>query len=150
MLPGRSLAGKTTLVSELLKAGATYYSDEYAVLDAHGRVHPYARRLSVRQESGVGVSRRSPEEFGSQTGHKPLPVGLIAITKYQPDAHWRPKALTPGKAVLELMNNSVSAQTQPEMVLNTLHQVAPHTRTFKSFRGEAKETAAILLQEALS
>src|SRR3954469_9856881 len=32
MLPGRSHAGKTTLVAELVKAGATYYSDEYAVL----------------------------------------------------------------------------------------------------------------------
>jgi hypothetical protein len=34
-----SYSGKTTLVSELIRAGATYYSDEYAVIDERGRVH---------------------------------------------------------------------------------------------------------------
>src|SRR5918994_2119193 len=43
LLPGASHAGKSTLVAALLRAGATYYSDEYAVLDLSGRVHPYAR-----------------------------------------------------------------------------------------------------------
>src|SRR6266550_220612 len=32
VIPGRSFSGKSTMVSELVKAGATYYSDEYAVL----------------------------------------------------------------------------------------------------------------------
>ena len=41
LIPGRSFSGKTTLTAELVKAGATYYSDEYAVLDGQGRVHPY-------------------------------------------------------------------------------------------------------------
>ena len=42
--PGDSFSGKTTLVRALLAAGATYYSDEYAVLDEAGRVHPYRAR----------------------------------------------------------------------------------------------------------
>src|SRR6476469_10330058 len=49
LLPGRSMAGKSTLVRALLAAGATYYSDEFAVLDAKGRVHPFPRRLSLRR-----------------------------------------------------------------------------------------------------
>ena len=52
VLPGRSGAGKTTLVRALVAAGARYYSDEYAVLDALGQVHPYARRPSVRTSRG--------------------------------------------------------------------------------------------------
>src|SRR5207249_4859741 len=48
LLPGSSLSGKSTLVAELVRAGATYYSDEYAVLDAQGRVFPFARPLSMR------------------------------------------------------------------------------------------------------
>ena len=52
VIPGRSFSGKTTLVAAFVKAGATYYSDEYAVLDSEGIVHPYPRRLSIRQESG--------------------------------------------------------------------------------------------------
>src|SRR5438105_4028110 len=49
VLPGRTHTGKSTLVAELLRAGATFYSDEYAVLDARGRVHPYPEPLSLRQ-----------------------------------------------------------------------------------------------------
>jgi hypothetical protein len=30
-------------VAELVRAGATYYSDEFAVLDSRGRVHPFPR-----------------------------------------------------------------------------------------------------------
>ncbi len=33
LIPGRSFAGKTTLVKALVEAGAVYYSDEFAVLD---------------------------------------------------------------------------------------------------------------------
>ena len=37
LLPGLSFAGKTTLVAALVKAGAVYYSDEYAPIDAKER-----------------------------------------------------------------------------------------------------------------
>jgi hypothetical protein len=40
VIPGRSYTGKSTLVAALVRAGATYYSDEYAVLDAQGLVTP--------------------------------------------------------------------------------------------------------------
>src|SRR5882672_8024726 len=41
--PGRTLSGKTPLVREMLRLGATYYSDEFAVVDDFGLVHPFAR-----------------------------------------------------------------------------------------------------------
>src|SRR5439155_21927898 len=46
LIPGRSFSGKTTLTTALVRAGATYDSDEYAVLDDQGRVHPFPRSLS--------------------------------------------------------------------------------------------------------
>ena len=52
VFPGPSFAGKSTLIAELVRAGATYYSDEYAVVDEDGRVHPYARALQMRQSGG--------------------------------------------------------------------------------------------------
>ena len=45
MLPGYSFAGKTTLVAEVVRAVALYYSDEYAVLDRDRFAHPYPRPL---------------------------------------------------------------------------------------------------------
>ncbi|MDA8067374.1 MAG: hypothetical protein M0T77_01995, partial [Actinomycetota bacterium] len=38
VLPGHSFAGKSTLVEALVRAGADFYSDEYAMFDADGRV----------------------------------------------------------------------------------------------------------------
>jgi hypothetical protein len=52
VIAGRTHTGKSTLVAALVRAGATYYSDEYAVLDANGRVHPYLRPISLRGTDG--------------------------------------------------------------------------------------------------
>src|SRR3954454_11600786 len=41
IIPGRSFAGKSRLVWAMLQAGATYYSDEFAVLDSDGLVHAF-------------------------------------------------------------------------------------------------------------
>ncbi len=46
VMPAASFAGKTTLVQAWLEAGATYYSDEFAVLDRAGQ------RASVRPSTG--------------------------------------------------------------------------------------------------
>src|SRR5215212_580180 len=82
LIPGRSFTGKTTLTAELVRAGATYYSDEFAVLDSEGRVHPYAKPLSVRE----GVTRRQRrvcvEEFGGSGATKPLPVRLVVVSEF--------------------------------------------------------------------
>jgi hypothetical protein len=58
VIPGRSMSGKSSLVAALVRAGATYYSDEYAVLDRAGRVWPFARRLLLREGRG---SRGTPK-----------------------------------------------------------------------------------------
>src|SRR6186997_3026660 len=57
VMPGASFAGKTTLVQAWLEAGATYYSDEFAVLDRDGRVHPFARPLAIRDGSTASTRR---------------------------------------------------------------------------------------------
>src|SRR5690242_598561 len=48
LIPAPTFSGKSTLVQALVRAGATYYSDEYAVLDERGWVHPYPRPLHLR------------------------------------------------------------------------------------------------------
>jgi hypothetical protein len=95
LVPGRSMTGKSTLVAALVRLGARYYSDEYAVLDLRGRVHPYPRRLSIREEGRLWRRRCCAVELGSRSGIKPLPVGLIAITSYKAGARWRPRSLSP-------------------------------------------------------
>jgi len=57
VIPGRSFSGKSTLVAELVKVGASYYSDEYAVIDAHGYVHPFLKPLELRDQSDSWPAR---------------------------------------------------------------------------------------------
>ena len=95
LIPGTSHSGKSSLVAALVRAGATYYSDEYAVLDARGRVHPFSVPLSLRDGPNGEVRKRQAEALGGRPGVAPLPVGLVAITKYQPGG---PLAISPALA----------------------------------------------------
>lgn len=146
LLPGRSLSGKSTLIAELVRAGATYYSDEYAVLDGRGRVHPYPRPLQIRDAESTRQKKYPVEAFGGQAGTKPLPVGLIAVSTYQPGARWRPHTLSAGRGTLELLANTVSARRQPENALAALQQVVARAPVLKSLRGEATETVDLILR----
>src|SRR5947209_97492 len=103
LIPGRSFSGKTTLVAELVRAGAEYYSDEYAVLDATGRVHPFPQPLGVRADGSLYQEPVRVENFGGKAGSRPLPVGLVVVTGYKPKSRWRPKELSPGRGALELL-----------------------------------------------
>jgi hypothetical protein len=143
LIPGMTYSGKTTLVDELLRHGATYYSDEYAVLDELGRVHPYARPLGVRVANERTKVRA--EALGAKIGTKPLPVSLVLATRFEPGARWRPRKLTRGNAVLELLTNTVSARQQPELALTVLPKAVESARIFKSLRGEAREVAESIL-----
>ena len=53
LLPGPTHAGKSTLVAELVRRGAPYFSDEYALIDADGRVHPYPRAAAAAGRVGL-------------------------------------------------------------------------------------------------
>lgn len=146
IVPGRSLSGKTTLIAELVRAGATYYSDEYAVLDMNGLVHPYPQLLQVREPGSGKQKKRRPEEIGGVTGTKPLPVGLVAVSPYRAGARWRPRRLSTGQAVLELLANTVPARRRPEVVMPTLHSAVTDAIVLKGARGEADRVARLILE----
>src|SRR5437667_9462396 len=103
VIPGMSFSGKSTLVAALVRAGATYYSDEYAVFDAQGRVHPYARPLGIRDGNGDRPRRCPVQELGGAPGSKPLTVGLVAVSEYRAGGRWRPRVLSPGHGALALL-----------------------------------------------
>ncbi len=147
VIPGRSMSGKTTLVKALVEAGAVYYSDEFAVLDKHGRVHPYPIPLSIRRE-GEQMGHKTPvASLGGQTGVESLPVGLIAVTRYRPQAVWRSRRLSPGEALLALMDNTVAARRAPDYSMPILKQAVINALALKSERGEAEDLARHLLAE---
>ena len=146
VIPGRSYSGKSTLVAELVRAGATYYSDEYAVLDSRGRVHPFSKPLELREEGEFRQTRITAAELGGQSGTKPLPVGLVLMTQFKNGARWRPRKLTAGKGVLEMLFNTVSARRSPARALATLQRVAAQADVLKGVRGDARKVATAVLE----
>ena len=150
LIPGRSMTGKTTLVQALVAAGATYYSDEFAVLDQQGQVHPYPVPLSIRGTHGQPAQKTQVETLGGRVGSAPLPVGLVVVTAYQPGARWRPGALSAGQALLALMDNAVAARRDPSYSMPILRATITATAAVQSKRGEAGEVARALLRRLTS
>jgi hypothetical protein len=145
LIPGRSHSGKSTLVAALVRAGATYYSDEYAVIDRQGRVHPYPKPLSLRAGPGGKATRHPVESLGGRVGSRPLPIGLVLVSRYRAGAPWRTRRLSPGRGLLALLANTVSARRQPTLALGTLQQVASRALIIKATRDEARDVTARLL-----
>src|SRR5713101_2580612 len=145
LVPGRSLSGKTTLVREMLRLGATYYSDEFAVVDDSGNVHPFARPLGIREDSTFAQTKYTAETLGATSGVKPLPLGAVVLCKYQAGARWKPAPLSHGRGALELMANSIAVRNQPQRTLQRIQKLVAGTVFVKGTRGEAHESAPSIL-----
>lgn len=144
VLPGRSHAGKTTLVRALVDAGAILYSDEMAIIDDRGYLHPFPAALTVREN---GTQRRVPvEDLGVPIGTEPIPVKLVVLSQYKEDAEWRPRTISPARAVMALLDNTVSARRNPAAYLPILRTVTTSASTIRSKRGEAASVVPSLLK----
>lgn len=146
VLPGFTFAGKTTLTRALVEAGAVYYSDEFAVIDANGLVHPYPKPLSIRRRDGSGrTTETSPESLGARTGCVPVPVGLVAVTSYRPGARISPQPLASGPALLAMLGHTIPARTRPQQAISVLKAALREATVWKSDRGEAADAARAIL-----
>jgi hypothetical protein len=146
VLPGLSFAGKTRLVAALVRAGAVYFSDEFAVLDEDGRVRPYPKPLSLRDENQIQVEQ-SVESLGGTAGDEPMPIGLIAVTAYKPGGVWNPRRLSAGEGAISLLANTVPARERPEESLRAIRRAIGGAVFLESDRGEAEDVVPALLAE---
>src|SRR5262249_13886849 len=117
-----------------------------AVLDASGRVHPWARQLRIRTPGRLPHSY-PVERFGECAPQGSLPVGLIVATAHRPGSRWRPRPLSPGQAVLALVRHTPVTRTRPEATIKVLGRAVRGARALASGRGEADDLAALLLAD---
>jgi hypothetical protein len=139
VLPGISLTGKSKLVAALVDCGAVYYSDEYAVLDAHGLVHPFARSLRVRGE---------PPRLPTERGGDPVPVAVVARLPYRSGAELRTAQLSSAEGIVMLMEHALTAIDRPAETLAVLRRLCEHALLIDGVRGEAEAAAGFLLDTA--
>jgi hypothetical protein len=151
LMPGDSFQGKSTLVAELVRMGAEYYSDDFAVLDPGGRVHPFARPVSMRTDDGhfstyeIGI-----KDLGGRPGREPIPVGLILFTFYKPEQRvWRPRTVSQGRALMDLLQFSLPLRRRPELSLSVLDRIVrTAAASVAGARGDAAAFAPRILKYA--
>jgi hypothetical protein len=145
LLPGGPVIGTSTLVRELVRTGATAYSEDYAPLDREGRVHPYFR------PSVPGVEQGAQPNRGGEAGlenPEPLPVSAVVLTTYMPGAEWEPRYLSRGEAILALMSHAEPGSERPEETFEVVTgSLADGLVAIQSDRGEAEAVAPLLLAD---
>ena len=148
LVPGRSMTGKSTLVAELVRHGAVYYSDEYAVIDDRGRVHPYTRPLSLRGDPGSGELPPGHGSPAPTTAREPLPAALVVSAAYREAASWSPTVVTGARAALALIDNTVLAAAEPERALRMGAILGPGVVMLQGMRPDARLVASEILRFA--
>ncbi|MGW8267584.1 MAG: hypothetical protein ACWGSQ_14555 [Longimicrobiales bacterium] len=145
VLPGENETGKSTLTAALVRAGAAFFSDEFAVLDRRGRVHPYPLPLRLREEGRIRSREVTVEELGGTASSEPLPVGLILSLRYDPGGPGRLQALTSGRGAMELLVHATQARLRPARVVEAVGRAAENASVLKGRRGEAEDMARWVL-----
>ena len=145
ILPAASHSGKTTLVSELIRLGAHYFSDEYSVIDPAGMVHPYERDLSIRPPGSEIPIQVPPAEFGAEIGIDPIPVGMVLLTKFEEGAVFDPERLSMGIGIMETVPDVIPIRLNTDFSLKVLNTAFRHAIIVKSLRGEAQTAARSIL-----
>ena len=146
VLPGSSFAGKTTLVADLIRNGAEYYSDEYAIFDETGLVHAFPRKLWLRT-SGPAIDEQavSAEELGGHVASSPAPVKCVLFSRFEADSKWQPQILTPGQGMMDILPQTIAIRQNTEFVIKILKKAIGNAIIVKSPRPDvANFTRAFL------
>jgi hypothetical protein len=150
IFPGYSFAGKTTLTEAFVRAGATYYSDEFAVLDPDGLVHPYPKPLSIRAGDERVQADHPVESINGVAGVDAIPLGVVIVTFFQAGADWAPRQLSLGEAALAVLSHTVTARTRPDEAIRAISRALENAVAFEGERGEATELVDELLEGVLA
>jgi hypothetical protein len=145
VLPGSRLAGRTTLVAALVRSGAGYLSDLYAVLDEDGRVHPYPRPLPLGRPATPGPYG-GPHALatGPPPDAPPIDIGMVARLAYHPGG-WRAEPLTRGQATLALIDAAVTGEARTAEVAAVATAAVRGAVAMAGTRGDAGTAARRLL-----
>lgn len=145
LLPGVTHTGKSSLVAELLRRGATYLSDEYALIDSDGRVHPYPRPLLLRN----GCPEQFPvlpEECNASIGNTPAPVGWILSLGYESGCTWSVLSVPQSEALLILLRNTPHVLAESPDMVGVFQRAVAGATCYAGRRTDAPEAVGQILR----
>ncbi len=145
LLPGRSRWGKSTLVEALVRAGAQYLSDEYAILLPDGHIQSYPRPIHLRTQHGQMLL--DPRTIGT-VAPRTYPPSIVVLTRYESGANWNPEVLKPASAALAVFDSMVVAAVMPERAMGSAAKLVRQAVAVYSLRGETANTVPAILELA--
>lgn len=138
LLPAESGAGKSTLAAGCVRAGMTYLSDEYAVIDpGRGCIVPYAKPLSLEGETLVAASHLRPNSLASTL----FPAGII-FPRYVEGAATSATALSSAATLLLLARNTVQLTSRRGSALAWLAGLASSCPAWRYVYGTVADVQA--------
>ena len=148
VLAGPSGTGKSRLVRELLRQGAEYCSDEYAILDPLGKVRSYPRALMIRK-NGDEQHPVLASDLDAKVRAEPASVALILFLRYVAGVSGlRVTRLDRSEAWIRLLQNTPQVLAEKPDVTEPVAAAVSRAVSFAGLRGEAGETAAEILRLA--
>jgi hypothetical protein len=145
LLPGATHAGKSSLVAELLRQGGTYFSDEYALIDAEGRAHPYPRPLLVRNGSPDQLPMLAAE-CNARVGDAPAPVGWILALEYRPESPWDVTPISQSMGLMILLRNTPHLLAESPDLVGAFQRAVGNAQCFAGYRNDAVDAAGRILE----
>ncbi len=145
LLPGGTHAGKSSLVGELLRRGARYFSDEYALIDSAGLVHSYPRPLLMRN----GTPKQLPvlpEECNSSVAEAPAPVRWILSLEYHAGGSWSVTEVPQSMAMMALLQNTPHALADAPEMVRSFERAVAGAACLAGRRGEVSDAVDHILR----
>lgn len=145
LIPGSTHAGKSSIVAELLRRGATLLSDEYALIDEAGRVHSYPRPMLLR-DSCMRQSPVLPAELGSDYVKNPVSVGWILALEYRHSSDWSVQEVPQSEALMILLRNTPHSMAESPAMVDFFLRAVSAAKCYAGQRGDAVQGADQILQ----
>jgi hypothetical protein len=156
LFPAPSGAGKTTLVSALVRAGFGYLSDEAAAIDpATSLVLPFPKALTVKVAAGAVFPELAPGEHGDRfVGSQwhvdpeairpasvagPSEATYVIAYRYRPGAKTEVTAMSRAEACVELGQNAMNKPHHRGAALSILARVMERAAAYRLSSGDVGE-----------
>ncbi len=141
ILPAGSFSGKTTLSKEFISRGATYYSDDFAIVDNKNYLYPSKNPLAIRLPDSSRVYKTA-DQLNSSNGIEKVEIKIILFTKYSNEGKWNPRKISQAQSIWELCQNFYIQSflaINPAETLDFLRKFTNDLKMFQSERNEASE-----------
>ena len=150
VLLGDRHSGRFALQAELLRQGATYYSDAYAIFDSQGRVYPWARQPCTSTSPGLPGRTWPLSALAPCIGTHAVPLSQVVMSHVFPRGRWNPQCRSPGEGLAALLKAVVSRGPPGPEAFIALHAACQRLMVWEGERSSASRTANFLLSRTVN